>query len=109
MRLAGSSSAGLLCGRMMKNPIQFTDGSSIEWVDKETLRYSDGSHTVMVWVDFEPGFFSKGRIIKASSILKWDSCPSNEPAEISDETRSQIIGKVTDYYKRHKVPCRIEA
>ena len=93
----------------MTNTIKFTDGSSIEWVDKETLRYSDASHSVLVWVDFEPGFFNSGRIIKASSIIRWESYPPNESLEISIDIRERILGKVKEYYERHNVKCRIEA
>ena len=61
----------------MINPIKFSDGSSIEWVNKETLRYADSSHTALIWVDFEQGFFNNGRIIMASSVKTWESCPQD--------------------------------
>ena len=62
----------------------FDDGSLIEWVDKETLKYSEGEFSVLIWVDFEPGFFSGGRIIKSSSILTWDKKPSERSEMIDD-------------------------
>jgi hypothetical protein len=92
----------------MPNLVRFSDGSLVKWVDRETLQYSDSSHIVLIWVDFEPGFFSNGRIIKASSISKWDSFPSNEAPEISDEIKEQIIAKVSEYWKQNKKKCRIE-
>ncbi len=92
----------------MTTQMNFLDGSLVQWVDKETLRYSDSDHTALIWVDFEPGFFTGGRVIKASSIAKWESCPSNESCDISDEIKMQIISKVTKYYDKYKVKYRIE-
>jgi hypothetical protein len=54
----------------------FDNGSYVEWVDRETLKYTSGDFSVLVWVDFEPGLFSGGRIIKASSIKNWDAKPA---------------------------------
>ena len=105
----GRSSAAPLCEKSrMTTTEKFTDGSSVSWVDKETLRYSDALHSALIWVDFEPGLFSKGRIIKASSINTWESCPEDESPDISDDARTRILGKATEYYERHNVKCRIE-
>jgi hypothetical protein len=91
---------------MKKISIKFPDGSSVAWVDRETLKYSDGSHSVLVWVDFEPGFFSKGRIIKASSIQEWES--AGDGVKITEDKKTEIINKVTKYYEQNKIQYRIE-
>jgi len=86
----------------------FNDGSSIEWIDRETLQYLEGEFSVLVWVDFEPGFFSNGKIIKASSIIKWDTKP-DECTELIDEIKKkEIIDKIQQYYKSFKKKCRVE-
>jgi hypothetical protein len=92
----------------MSKPTSFPDGSSIEWVDKETLRYRDSAGSALVWVDFETGMFSKGRIIRASSIKLWESPTSTGVNHIDATQKEQIIAKVKSYYASHNVPCRVE-
>jgi hypothetical protein len=64
------------CEVYMSRKKTFDNGSYVEWVDRETLKYTSGDFSVLVWVDFEPGLFSGGRIIKASSIKNWDAKPA---------------------------------
>ena len=92
----------------MNYSIEFPDGSKVEWVDRETLRYSEDPKSVLIWVDFEPGFFSRGRIIKASSIQQWESVDTQEASTITNEKRTDIIEKIKKYYKRFRKPCRVE-
>lgn len=91
----------------MKNCIA-EGNSSIEWVDKETLRYTENGFSVLVWVDYEPGFFSRGRIIKSSSIVKWDEKPDNGSDLIEPWQKQKIIGEIQKYYDSQKVRCHIE-
>lgn len=35
----------------------FYDGTTIEWPDKESLKYSDNGYVAMIWVDYGPGIF----------------------------------------------------
>lgn len=91
----------------MKSYITETNGS-IEWVDKETLRYSRNGFSVLVWIDFEPGIFSRGRIIKASSIVKWDARPDNSSDVIDTRERRGIIDEIQKYYNSQNEKCRVE-
>lgn len=86
----------------------FDDGSVVEWVDKETLRYTNGSFSVLVWVDFEPGFFSTGRIIKASSIKKWDTFPNGDIETVNDMQKRDIIERIQKYYESRNRRSRVE-
>ncbi|GLI34002.1 hypothetical protein [Desulforhabdus amnigena] len=86
----------------------FDDGSYVEWVDRETLKYTSGDFSVLVWVDFEPGLFSGGRIIKASSIKNWDAKPAGSPATIDEDIKQDIINKIQQYYKSFKKKYRVE-
>lgn len=91
----------------MSNKKIFKDGSFLEWVDKETLRYVEGGFNVLVWVDyFEEGLFSNGRVIKASSLVKWDSKPQNYSETIDELKKNEIINKIKEYYLNKKI--RIE-
>ena len=60
------------------------------------------------WVDFEPGLFSNGRIIKSESISVWDSKPDDVPEVIDESTKKEIIEKIKSYYKSMKKKCRVE-
>jgi hypothetical protein len=86
----------------------FEDGSSIEWVDKETLKYTESGFSVHIWVDFEPGFFSNGRIIKSSSIKTKDSLPWSSSTFIDENKKREIIEKIQKYYKSMNKKCRVE-
>ena len=92
----------------MTKKIVFDDDSIVEWVDKETLRYSKGIFSALVWVDFEPGFFSQGRIIRASSITEWESKPVKFPPLIDGSSKKEIISKIQEYYRRLKKKCRVD-
>jgi len=87
--------------------IVFDDGSVIEWIDKETLRYSEGGYALNIWVDFEPGFFSSGRIVQAALIKDWSATPPGVASTISAAKRQDILDKVKKYYDANKRKCRI--
>lgn len=86
----------------------FGDGCSVEWIDRETLKYSKGEFSLFVWVDFEPGFFSSGMIIKSTSIVTWDSFPEGSSNLIDENEKVEIIGKIQEYYKSNRNKCRVE-
>ena len=84
------------------------DDSVIEWIDKETLKYSENDFSVSIWVDFEPGFFNSGRIIKASSLEYWNRMPEGYSKLIAPNKKEEILAKVQDYYHSINIKCRIE-
>ena len=93
---------------MTNKPYTTESGSTITWVDRETLRYSINGYFVLIWVDYEPGFFNSGRIIKMKSIIKWTSKPINSPDLITDEQKQKIINEIKQYYRIQGKRCRIE-
>lgn len=94
---------------MQKAKFFYKDIISIEWVDKETLRYSEeGGRSALVWVDFEPGFFKRGRIIRMSSIKNWDERPGFASRLIDANDRAKIVDAIIAYYEYQNVPCRME-
>ena len=92
----------------MSNPYLLDDGSVIEWVEKENLSYTENGFTVSIWVDFEPGFFDSRRIIKSSSIVRWDSRPEGCPDVIGVDKSKEILAKVQQYYQSQNRKFRIE-
>ena len=90
------------------NHMGLASGSSLEWVDRETLRYSEDGFTVLVWVDFEPGLLRGGRILKTSSIQEWTTKPEGASGTIDAEQRSRIIGRVQQYYRGNKTKIIVE-
>lgn len=84
----------------------FDDGSSIEWEDRESLQYREvDGHIALIWVDFEPGFFSRGRVLMIESLDKWHTVPEGRSLDLSNEKREEIIAKVRKYYGRK--PLRV--
>jgi len=92
----------------MSQSFEFPDGSSLRWVDRETLRYKKGAFEVSIWVDFEPGFFSRGRILRSSSLTEWSAFPSGTAEEISNSDKEDIINKAIEYYQRQKRKCSVQ-
>lgn len=83
-------------------------GATISWVDRETLRYSINGCSVLVWVDYEPGFFNSGRIIKSRSLVRWDEKPDHECELINEDQKQKIINEIKQYYRAQKKACRAE-
>jgi hypothetical protein len=92
----------LLAGEL-KRPKVFPDGSSLTWVDRETLRYSDSEYEVLAWVDYASGFFSRGRELRRSSIERWLKYPENAAPEIPPEKRTEIEEKIAAYFGKQRL------
>lgn len=83
----------------------FEDGSIIEWLDKETLRYKRNNCYIDIWVDWkETGWFSSTRIIKISLLKNWN-CQSDTTRIIDDADKKDIIDKINQYFKKK---CLVE-
>lgn len=89
----------------MKSTKKFDDGSTLSWKDRETLEYTEGDYTLLVWVDFMPGLFSSGRILKLESLSEWTSSPEGAAAPIPNGKKDEIKSKVISYYKDHNKKC----
>lgn len=81
----------------------FPDGSYVEWANKECVNYVEPDRWVQVWVDHEPGLFSRGRIIRLSSINKWTTNNDGFQIEIDQETKKSIVDKIIKYFEGIKV------
>ena len=92
-----------------KNKPFETLGATVEWVDRETVRYTDNGNSTLVWVDYEPGFFSSGRVLRTESISKWQAHPSGTVAEIDAASRQRIEAAVIAYFNSQGVQCSLQA
>ena len=92
----------------MSNIYLFNDGSSIEWINREGLKYIENGFSVLIWVDFASGFFSKRRIIKLSSIKYWNNKPNGCSDVINKNKKKEIISKAQQYYQSQNRKCYIE-
>jgi hypothetical protein len=92
----------------MSKITKLIDGSQIEWVDKETLRYSENGYSVLIWVDFEAGLFKSGRVIKLSSLSNWQTRPKDKSDIIDELKKNEIVEKIKHYYKSMGKKCRVE-
>ena len=75
----------------------------------ETLAFRSNGLSVLVWVDFEPGFFDRGRVIHADSISQWVDGQSNVVRPVTGPEREAIISAVQQYYAQEGRTCRLEA
>ena len=72
----------------------------IVWLDRDSVAFVRDGRTVTVWVDFSPGFFSRGREIHADSIKEWAATDSISASPVSAEERREVIAALTSYYRR---------
>ena len=80
----------------------------VDWVDRETLAYRAGNLSVRVWVDFAPGFFSRGRVIHTNSINQWVDAEANAVRTVTKQERNEIIGAIQQHYQLQNRPCTLE-
>lgn len=91
---------------MPAKSVSFENGVVITTEDKETIRYEDGGKVALAWVDHEPGFFKRGRIIRLSSLEHWKNSSCQDQRRISDEDQRKIIEMITRYL--HGIPVQVE-
>ena len=74
--------------RRKSNSLNFSDGSWVEYVDRETIKYREGDYSVLVWVDyFKTRFLCYGRAINIDAIEVWDTYPDDAISEIDSKKR----------------------
>ena len=93
---------------MLNKHVVFSNAISVEWVDRETLRYSEDGYSVLVWVDYDSGLFNNTRIIKLSSIVLWEKRPGNTPEVIESGQKEKIIEYIQRYFSLQNKVCRVE-
>ena len=80
----------------------------IDWVDRETLAYRSNDLSVLVWVDFTAGLFSRGRVIHTDSISHWVDAESNVVRAVTGPEREEIIGAIQQHYQQENHPYTLE-
>ena len=80
----------------------------IDWIDRETLAYRAEGLTALVWVDFESGLLSKGRVIHEDSVRDWLGPDSQPVRPVSSAERSAIIAAVEQHYGKEGRPCTVQ-
>lgn len=79
----------------------------IEWVDRETLRYSEEGRSVLAWVDYSLGFFSNGRILRTESLKHWQRAEGGlEEMTASDVAR--VVEEIRKHYRSEGVSLSVE-
>ena len=81
----------------------------IDLIDRETLAYRSIGYSVLVWVDFEEGFFSRGRVVHTDSIQWWVDSGLNNVRPVTEVERDAIISAVQLHYSQERRPCRLES
>lgn len=93
---------------MTNKSYKVIDGGIIEWIDKETLRYSEGLYSVSVWVDYAAGIFNDKRIVRLSSIKHWDTKPQDASDLVTKAQQQRIIKGVQQYFLAQGKMCTVE-
>ena len=91
-----------------RNRIDFEDGSSVLYADRESVAYIYGADRLDVWVDYGPGIFNIPRIIKTQSINTWNVLQNNNKREVTALEKEEIIKKVVTYYEMQGVKVIID-
>jgi hypothetical protein len=73
---------------------------SIDWVDRETLAYRSQGLTVLVWVDFDSGIFSRGRVVHTDSIKEWLDEGWSVVRPVSPKERDMVVAAVISHYAK---------
>jgi hypothetical protein len=80
----------------------------IDWIDRDTIAYRSRGLTVFVWVDFERGLFSRGRVLHTDSIKWWVDSESNDVRAVTEIERDAILSAIQLHYARERRSCRLE-
>jgi hypothetical protein len=80
---------------------------TVVWIDRETFAYSLGNEKVLVWVDYEPGLFSKDRVIHSESVRHWVSTAGNVIRDVTEAERTAIVQAVADHLRSKKATVRV--
>lgn len=87
----------------------FPDGSTVAWLDRQTVRYKRHGFVVLVWIDFDEGLSIGKRVIKVESIQSWTEMPQpNCDRSISPAARDAIIRTISEFFAERRIRCRLE-
>jgi hypothetical protein len=81
--------------------------ASVVWIDRETYAYVVGGEKVLVWVDYEPGLFSRGRVIHSESIDSWVSSNGDAVRLVSEQERATIVEAISAHLQANKSKVRV--
>jgi len=79
----------------------------IDWMDRETLVYRTSALSVLVWVDYEEGLFSGGRVIHADSSRQWLDTEFKLVRAVTQDEREAIVAAIQKHYAGEQRPCRV--
>ena len=86
-----------------------TSGATVEWVDRETVKYTENDKSTLVWVDYEAGLLTSGRVLHRYSISKWKVHPLSEKPGIDTESRKKIEAAIIAYFNSRGVRCNVQS
>ena len=93
----------------MSAALRFTDGDRIDWIDRETFAYVRGDQRVLIWVDYEPGLFRTGRVIRMASLKEWIENDSNRVVDpVSENDTLLIVERLVEYFQSIGKKARVD-
>jgi hypothetical protein len=85
--------------------VSFADGSYVEWVHAEAIKYAEPSGRSMDIHWTFTNTFKKGRSLRLESLDQWE--PPNENEPVSLEKRAEVVLKIKEYCRRRNTPLQI--
>jgi hypothetical protein len=94
----------------MSSAFRFSDGDYVEWIDRETFAYVQSNRSAHVWIDYEPGFFRSGRIIRTKSLKNWIDADSKKAIDaISEADEILITERLMEYFYSKGKKVRVDS
>ena len=79
-----------------------SNGGSVQWSSKESIKYSNNKFIVEVWVDYQHKE-GEGRVIYKSHIKEWTNSPENTKVTISDEEKENIVKCIIEFLTKNGI------
>jgi 16S rRNA G966 N2-methylase RsmD len=88
--------------KLNRTRLSFSDGSYIEYYDREAIRYVEPNGRKMEITWYFQYWFKKGRILYPSDINSWD--PPFEKEIIPQQKKTEIQNKIVEYCQKKRIP-----
>lgn len=94
-----------LLKRMFPDRVTFSDGSYVEYFNREAVLYGemDGHQMEIIWV-FDPKKI-KARILRRTDIDRWDSPHESDP--VDDRKKAQVESRIIEYCQRKGINLEV--
>ncbi len=80
------------------NSKRFSDGSEVQHLSRDAVRYKEGAFELDIWLDWGPGLLFADRILNLTELEKgWTKFPNTDGRLIEHRKKEEIIEKLRAY------------